>query len=240
MSKSGKTLRTIAIILMGLTSVFTILGAVGMVCISWNADKFGKAFEMYVPFLPIYQNLVYVKIIAGIAGVVATYALIRGDRWAYWGSVIILVIGLVSAAIQMYYSSTLKGVGFFQTPPTSMRFYITLITLVFFLILRIGGIRSMVDFTAPWGKSGSKPTAGGLAAFVGGIAVLTVPLWAGASHSPDGVNLVYTFAVPLMSFGAFLTLLGAGCLALATLGVSFRHVADSMRRLALSLVLPAK
>jgi len=240
MSKTGKVLRTIAIVAMGLTAVFTVLSGVGTACVAWNADKYGKAFAMFVPFMPIYQNLVYTMTLAGIAGVAATYGLVRSDRWAYWGSVIILAIGLIAAGVQMYYTSTLKGVSFFQTPPTSMRFYVTFLTLVFFLVLRVGGLRNLVDFTAPWGKSGGKTAAGGLAAFVGGILILTVPAWAGASHTPDGYNLVYVFAVPLMVSGALLTLTGITCLAMAAMGVSPRRVLDTMRRRVRTAFSPAK
>jgi hypothetical protein len=226
----GKVLRVLAIVGMALTSAFTLLGGVGTACLAWNADKYGKAFAAFVPQMPVFQIFVYLSVLVGMAGVVAAYALLRGDKWAYWGSVVILVVGVVIAAIQMYDSSILRKVSFFDTAPTSMRFFITLLTLVLFLILRLPRFRKLVDFSAPWKGQGSRPAAGGLAAVTVGVVILTTPVWAGASHMLDGYNLVNVLQVPLMVMGTLLLLLGIGLLVKATLGVSIGQVLALIRR----------
>ncbi len=49
--KTGAILRIIAIILVGLTAAFTLLGEAGTTCVAFNADKYGRAFALFVPNL---------------------------------------------------------------------------------------------------------------------------------------------------------------------------------------------
>ncbi len=217
--KTGKVLRLIAIVLMGLTAVFTLLGAVGTSCIAWNANLYGKAFAMYVPYMPVYQILVYTKLVIAVIGILATYALLRTEKWAYSGALIALVCGLANAAIQMYYSSTLKGKPFLAIAPTNVRFFITLLTLVVFLLLRIPGIWSKVGFDRPQYGRGPKMSSGGLTLFLGGLVTLSTPMWAGPTHMLDGYNLVYVVGVPLMAVGTGMVVAGLGLLLAANLRV---------------------
>jgi len=219
-SKTGMVLRIVAIVLMGMATVFTLLGGVGTACIAWNAPMYGPAFAAFVPFMPVYQNFVYVGVFAALAGAIVVYALVRGDKWAYWGAVGTLIVGLGAAALQMFYTSTLKGVSFFQTPPTNMRFYITLLTLVLFLILLIPGIKQRATMSGPWKSKGTGSMTGGVTAIVTGIITLTTPYWAAESHTVDGNNLVYVFETPLMVFGSLVLFTGITLLACTMLGVT--------------------
>lgn len=215
MTKCGKVLRGVAVVLMGLTATFTLLGAVGTSCIAWNASQYGKAFAMYVPYMPVYQILVFVKLAVAVVGILATYALVRGDRWGYAGALVALVLGLATAAIQMYYTSTLKGKPFFATPPTNMRFFVTLVTLIVFLVLRIPGIWGKVGLGRPQHGRGSAMLSGGLAMFLGGVVSLATPMWAGPTHMLDGYNLVYVVEAPLLAIGTAMAVLGVGLLVAA-------------------------
>ena len=230
----GKVLRILAVVAMGLASVFNLLGGVGTSCIAWNADKYGKAFAVFVPYMTIYQIFVYLSVLVGVAGIIVTYALVRRDKWAYWGGVITMVAGLVIAGVHMYYTSQLKEVSFFQTPPTSMRFYITFLTLALFLVLRIPGLRKRVDFTAPW-QGRSKTMAGGLSASIAGFVILTTPIWAGAPHMVDGYNLVNFLSVPLMVVGGLTMAFGISLVAMVALGISREQTTSWFRRGATSL-----
>jgi len=228
--KTGAILRIIAIILVGLTAAFTLLGGIGTTCVAFNAEKYGRAFAMFVSYKPTYQLFVYVSLAAGIAGLVAAFAMVRGYKWAYWGALIIVLVSLVVAAVHMYYSSTLKGVSFFATPPENMRFYAAAITLVFLLLLRLPGIWQWANFTLPWRGRGASSAAGGLAAFVAGVITITTPLWAGPSHMLDGYNLVNVLQVPLTLGGWGLVLAGLSLLVLASLGVSGEQMVWAIRR----------
>lgn len=223
--KTGAILRIIAIILVGLTAAFTLLGGIGTTCVAFNAEKYGRAFAMFVSYKPTYQLFVYVSLAAGIAGLVAAFAMVRGYKWAYWGALIIVLVSLVVAAVHMYYSSTLKGVSFFATPPENMRFYAAVITLLFLLLLRLPGIWQWANFTLPWRGRGASSAAGGLAAFVAGVITITTPLWAGPSHMLDGYNLVNVLQVPLTLGGWGLVLAGLGLLVLPALSMPSQQTA---------------
>jgi hypothetical protein len=230
-SKLGNTLKILAIAAMGLTSLFTLLGGVGTACIAWNADMYGARFAVFVPTMPLYQVFVYICVLVAMAGAVVTYALLRGDKWAYKGAVITLLIGLIVALAQMIHSSWLREVAFTDTMPTAMRFYITVLTLILFLILKLRGIRNRfdVDFTAPWRGKGSKSAGGGLTACIVGIATISCPVWAGASHMLEGYNLVNVLKLPLMVGGGLMILAGVVLLVPVLLEESHKQVLRSLQ-----------
>ena len=139
-SKMADRLKMLAIVAMGLTATFTLLGGVGTGCIAYSADQYGARFAVYVPSMPLYQVFVYMGVALGTAGAVVTYALVRGHKWAYKGALITLGIGTVMALVHNIHSSWLNEDSFAEylmNMPTSMRLYITVITLVLFLIIKL-------------------------------------------------------------------------------------------------------
>ena len=216
MSQStGKILRILAVVLVGATAIFTLLGGIGTTCIAFNAEQYGKAFAAFIPYKPTYQAFVVTSIIAGLIGVAALVAMVRGWGWAYWGAIAAALTGMATAGVHMYYSGTIKEISYFAAAPENMRFYVSAVTFVFLLVLRLPGVWQAVDFTAPWRGGGSRKMAGGMAAVAIGLVTLTTPLWAAANHVVDGYNLVYVLEVPLAIGGLALTL--GGCL-LAAMG----------------------
>ncbi len=91
-----------------------------------------------------------------------------------------------------------------------MRFYLTTLVLVIFLLLRLPPVWRLINGFAGGGK-GKWQTPTGLAAFAAGLVVLTAPLWATPTHiGPDGANWVNLIRVPLLAGGALLAVFGAG------------------------------
>jgi len=224
-----KILRGVAIALLGLAVVMTLLGGIGTTCVAWNAEKYGPKYANFVPYKPVYQNLVYLSIAVAIVGGIVTYALLRREKWAYAGALVTLVGCLGAAGIQMYYTSTLKQVSFFRTPPTNMRLYIAALALLLFLLLKLPGVWNYADFNRPWKGPGSWTTPTGLSMLVAGVATLTTPIWAGPSHMLDGYNLVYVLDAPLLIGGWSMTLVGVGLLLAAGLRLSVQRTqADSL------------
>jgi len=197
----GKSLRIVAIVLMGLNAVHTLTGAIGSICISW----FPENFEMMVivPYKGVYQIATIFTFVAAFIGLAATYGLVRGKKWAYSAAAGALLLGLATAGTKMYFSNMLRG----STAPTNMRFYFTIFTLLFFLLLKIPGIREKVTLTKP-GDDGSSGAAVGMAMILGGILALTTPFWAGPSHIMNGYNLVLTLQIPLTLGGSVMILGG--------------------------------
>ncbi len=203
----GKVLRVIAIIMMGLTAAFTLLGGIGTICVAWFPENYD--FEVLVPYKSIYQTATIFTLAAAMLGIAATVALIRGKKWAYRGVLIALLVGLATAGTKMYYSSMLRG----SVAPTNIRFNMTIVTLIVFLLLRIPGIWQKVDLTRS-GKNGSSNNniAAGAAMILSGLVTLTTPIWVGSTHMLNGYNLVHVLDVPLTIGGA--TLVTAGILSL--------------------------
>jgi len=211
--KLGKLLRAGAIMLAALAAGFTLIGGAGTSCIAWNAGSYGNAFAAFVPYMPIYQLFVYINAVTGLFGLWLVYRLLRGGRRAYGGMLAILCIYLITAGIQMWYSSMLKETSFLDTAPNSMRFYVYALTLIVFSVIKLPGLRNIVDFTAPWRNPKSGAAAGGMAAIAIGALSLATPAWASANHLLGGENLVYVMIVPLTVIGGLALAIGLGLLA---------------------------
>lgn len=207
----SKILRGIALTLMSITVVFTIIGGAGTVCIAIGAENY-DSLRMLVPYKWLYQIFVVIKFTIGFWGLYVVYTLFKGREKAYRNAMIILSIGLLVAIAQMVTSQILRG----KTLPVDIRFYVTLITIIVFLIIRIPSVWSKVDFT--WSKKGdSKITVVGTSMLLSGIITITTPIWAANSHiTSEGYNLVNVLAVPLLYGGLSLIVLGIGTLLYAS------------------------
>ena len=203
-STGGKILRAAAIILFALAAFFNLMGGIGTACVALNPTRWSPAMAKLAPYQWLYILLMIGATVVAVWGVVVTIGLARGKRHAYRDTLIVLALSALFAGIQTFVSIALRGKG----APQNMRFYITSFTLVVFLILRlppiwklIGGFQRGEDDAA---------TTGGLAAFAGGLVMLTTLLWATPTHlGPDGANWVNVLRLPLLIGGSLLAFGGA-------------------------------
>ena len=172
-----RALRIITIILLSLTIVFTVLGGAGTSCVAWNADTLEGSMAKMAPVMTQLKILVVLSIAAGLWGIYSTIRLSKGRANGWLFTILFLVIGAVTSGIQYYYSSTLRG----STAPNSMRLYITLLTLLVLLIIRLPGIWTGTGFDKPKSDKTTE-LAGGAALFVSGLITLTTPFWAANTH----------------------------------------------------------
>lgn len=201
MKTFAKILRVIGIVLVGLTTVITILSGIGTTCVAWGAENYDSMAAL-VPYKPLYQTIVVVTLLVGIAAVVMTVGLIRRTQWSYTGTVLTLLVGIVIGGIHVYYSQTLRG----SAAPGNVRFYLSILTLVVVAILRLPGIWKHITLDEPTPDTWRAST--GLAAIVAGVAMLTTPLWAGPTHLLDGYQWVNVLRMPLLVAGGALLLGG--------------------------------
>lgn len=221
---TSQWLRSLSLVLLALTVLITLLGAIGTTCVAFAAEKWGPRMAALIPVKPIFQLLVVLSLAAGILGLVATLGLARRRPGAYRLALIFLAAGLLTSGVQMYFSATLRG----STAPNNFRVYLTTLTLIFLLVVRLPGL---------WGKSGfggsgagSEPGAGaGIALAITGLVTLATPLWAAPTHMIDGVNTVDVLLWPLVMIG--MGLLAAGLCALSW--PSLRKAACSLRGISL-------
>lgn len=201
----GKVLRFIGIVLMGLTGGFTLLGGIGTTC----AALFPTKWDSMAPLARL-QWLYILFVLAGIAlgvrGIQATIKLVRGTSDSYKASLIVLVSGAVIGGFHIYISRLLRG----KSMPVDAVVYMTLLTLVVFLFLRLPFLWQGVNFEKGNGKSNR--TAGGAATILLGLMTLTIQYTMGSTHTWNGINYANAFNTVMTITGATLLLFGAGML----------------------------
>jgi hypothetical protein len=211
--KIEKILRTIGIIFFGFATVMNLLGGVGTTCAAFftgDYPSFSTLIEQNMQWL--YQGLVITTVLVGLVGIWVLIGLIRGKKNSFRNALIVLTIGTILAGIQFFSSLQLFG----SAAPANMKFYINIATLILFLISLIPPVREKVNFSREE-VSVDMNTAGGLAAIMMGIILVTTPYWAGPSHTYQGVNWVNLLQNELNISGILLT--GAGFALLARIFV---------------------
>jgi hypothetical protein len=203
-NKTGKIIRIVAIIMLGMTAGMNLLGGIGTTCVAFSSNVgYRLAFKELMDYRWVYQALVVITILIGVAGIWATVKLVRGGKQVFRNSLIILIVGSVFAGVQYFTSMALRG----EAAPANVKFYINALTLVIFLAFLIPAIWKKIDFNVPAGKNETKAGAG-LAAIITGVLTITVFIWAGPSHTFFGQNWTYVFMIPLLIVGSGLSLFG--------------------------------
>lgn len=204
-TKPSPWLRILAIVLLSLTAGMTLLGAIGTTCVAFNAEKYGPRMAQLVPVKPIFQLLVFISLAAGLFGVYGIVRLARGRKNAFQQILVFLLVGLIASGVQYYYSLTLRG----STAPNNMRLYLTGLTLLVILLLRLPAIWQRTGLDGGGAPRGGNPIgAGGMALFLCGLATITTPVWAAPTHLIGGRNTANVLLWPLLAGGALLMLLG--------------------------------
>ncbi len=199
----AKFLRFIGILFMALTAGVTVLAGVGTSCAALFPTKWDSMAPL-APFQWLYILYVLVTIAIGVLGIRAVVMLAKGRQGAYKAALLALVLGLVVGVIHMITSRNLRG----SSMPVDGIVYITVLTLVIFLIFRIPAIWSGVNYTKAPRKEGKK--TGGAAAIVTGVLSLTIQFFMAPTHTWGGVNYADAFHATMTIVGGGLVLLGIG------------------------------
>lgn len=198
----AKFLRFIGILLMGLTSGFTLLGGVGTTCAALAPTRY-DSMKALAPFQWLYILFVLTGIGLGVWGIRATVLLIKGAGQAYRQALYVLLAGAAIGLIHIAVSRALRG----KSMPVDAVVYTTVLTLVLFLLFRIPAIWRGVDFSR--GSAQSNRTAGGAAAILLGLLALTIQYSMAPTHTWNGVNYAGAFNVSMTAAGLACLLLGA-------------------------------
>lgn len=205
----AKLLRFIGIVLMALTGGFTLLGGIGTTC----AALFPTKWESMAP-LARFQWLYILFVLAGIAigmwGIRAAIRLVRGTKDSYIMSLKALIAGVVVGGFHIYISRLLRG----KSMPVDAVVYMTVLTLIVFLLLRIPFIWQGANFEKGDGKANRM--AGGAAAILLGLMTLTIQYTMGPTHTWNGVNYAN-------AFNALMTVAGIGLFALGSVLIGIVH-----------------
>ena len=147
------------------------------------------------PFKWLYQLLAILAIGASLYGVKALVDLVKSQKASFREALVAVVACLILALAQVIASRILRG----KSMPNDLRVYISVITLLVFLLLRIPSIRNSAGLELPGGNSGA--LSAGLSLFISGVTILTVQLWAGPSHTWEGINFADVWHVQLAMLG---------------------------------------
>ena len=206
----AKLLRIVGIVFMSLTAAFTLMGGAGTSCVALNPTGYEGKFAGIAPYQWLYILYVLVTIAIGILGVRAVVLLCKGTKHAYRDALIALVAGAVVGVIHIATSRALRD----GSMPVDMVVYVTVVTLILFLVFRIPGIWQGVDFEKPAGDKKTGKNAAAIATGATGLLALTVQFLMAPTHTIGGVNYADVWHAALTLIGVVLVASGIGIAAL--------------------------
>jgi hypothetical protein len=206
-SMISKILRWVGIILMGLTSVFTLMGGIGTVCAALFPARFAAGSEAMAALIGwewLYMIFMLVTIAIGVMMVRATVLLIKGTYAAYRDTIISLVAGVVVGFIHIYASRSIRG----GSMPVDMVVYSAVLTLIVFLIFRIPFIWQGVNYEKPAGARNDNGPVAAITLLLSGMMAFTIQYMVGSTHTWGGVNYGDAFHFSMTLIGGVLILAG--------------------------------
>jgi hypothetical protein len=220
-------LRIAAIVLLGLTAVFTLMGGAGTTCVALAAEEFGEKWEVLVPYKWLYIIFVLTTIAAGVLQVRAVVHLIRSRPGAYRTSLYALISGIVIGVTHIVASRLIRG----ASMPVDAVVYTTVLTLIVFLLLRIPGVWKMVNFDAATLDKNFPRNAAAITLSITALSILTVQYWAGPTHSVNGVNFADAWHAQLTALGWGMGIAGLLFLTVPlSVSLAQRFMAGTIRR----------
>jgi hypothetical protein len=209
----AKFLRFIGIALMGLTAAFTIMGGAGTTCVALNPTGYGDSFARIAEVQWLYILYVLVTVAIGVVGVWATVKLVKGMADSYMMSIYTLIAGIIIGAIHMATSRNLRGG---SSMPVDMIVYVTIFTLIIFLLFRIPTIWQGVNFNkADRDQGNTNGLAAAITLILCGFSVLLIPIMMSDTHTIGSINYAATWPLQIGSIGSLLILDGIGWLIVA-------------------------
>lgn len=200
----AKFLRFIGILFMALTAGVTVLAGVGTSCVAFAPTNWGESMAKIAPMQWLYILYVIVTIAIGVLGIRAVVLLAKSRQGAYKAALLALVLGLIVGVLHMITSRSLRD----SSMPVDAIVYITILTLVIFLIFRIPSIWSGVDYSKAPRREGKK--SGGAAAIVAGALCLTIQFFMAPTHTLNGINYADAFHATMSIVGGLLIITGIG------------------------------
>lgn len=201
----GKSLRVVGIILMGITSVFTLMAGIGTTCVAVAAENFGPKMAVIAPYSWLYILFVLLTTAIGVYMLKALISLIKKKPQGFRETIISLVLGIIMGVIHMLVSRSLRG----SSMPTDGVVYVTILTLIVFAIFKIPGVWNELHL------DGTKPddinrTAAAFTLLLCGIAVLTAPFWGASTHIfvDGGQNWANAWPTQMNLIGILLLVIG--------------------------------
>jgi len=197
----SKILRFFGILLMSLTAAFTILGGAGTSCAALLPNKWDSMAPL-AQFQWLYILYVIITIAIGVLGVRAVVKLVKGHNDGYKAALLALIAGVLIGGLHIYTSRMLRG----SSMPVDAVVYMTVLTLVFFLIIRIPPIWKGVDYSKAPRKE--KKVSAGVSSIAAGVFCLTIQYFMAATHTWNNVNYADAFHASMILSAVVCSLVG--------------------------------
>lgn len=209
----SKFLRFLGILFMSLTAAFTILGGAGTSCAALLPNNW-ESMAPLAPFQWLYILYVIITIAIGVLGIRAVVKLVKGHQDGYKAALIALVAGVLIGGLHMYTSRMLRG----SSMPVDAVVYMTVLTLVVFLLFRIPPIWKGVDYSKAPRKE--KKNAAGVSSMAAAVLCLTIQYFMAGTHTWDNINYADAFHAT-MTLAALVSILIGIALVLPTKNIFY-------------------
>lgn len=217
--KLSSRIQLLLAITMSLVAVFSLTSGVGTVCLAFRATNW-RPFAHLAEYATAYQTITIATLIVGFVASIIAYAFIRGEKWAYLAALITVVVGLIFGIWHIQTSLTARG----SATPGNLKVYVDAVALIILLIIRIPKIWNKLDLTNPMGKNkGSFNNPVGMAFAFVGLGLVSTPLYAGPSHTFDGVNYVEYLLPELYIVGGIFMVAGIALMVLSRFGLNIER-----------------
>lgn len=197
-------LRFLAILMMGITALFTLASGLGTSCVAINPTGFGPNMAPLARLQWLYILFVVITTLIGLMGMRAVFLLIRGRKNAYPYTMTVLIAGLVIGVIHMATSRALRG----KSMPVDAVVDVTAFTLILFLIFLLPRLRPMFINSEGESTGRGEDQIAAFTLWATGIFTLTLPHWMTTTHTWDGVN--WAAAFPTLTLLAGVGQMGLG------------------------------
>ena len=217
--KLSSRIQMLLAVTMSLVAVFSLTSGVGTVCLAFRATNW-KPFAKLAEWATAYQTITIATLIVGFVASIIAYAFIRGEKWAYVAAVVTVVVGLIFGIWHIQTSLTARG----SATPGNLKVYVDAIALIILLIIRIPTIWNKLDLNNPMGSNkGSFNNPIGMAFAFVGLGLVTTPLYAGPSHTFEGINYVEFLLPELYIIGGIFIAAGIGLMLMSRFGLNIER-----------------
>lgn len=217
--KASARVQLLLALSVAVAAVFSIISGIGTVCLAFRFENY-PMFPGLAPYVGGLQLITIVTLSVGFLLAILAYAFIRGEKWAYYGSLIVLLIGFGFGLWHMYISSTGRG----GVAPGNLRVIIDGFVIALLLVVRLPFIWNKLDLTNPLGyKKGSYNNPVGMAFGLTGLGLLSTPLYAGAAHTFGEINLMAVVETELTIIGVALLAVGIGLMVMTKYGLTIER-----------------
>lgn len=192
-----RILAIVAIVLLGLTAAFNLMGGIGTSCVAFRPNGFGPNMAVIAPYQWLYIGFVILGTVTGAWEAYAVYALVRrtpnAKRHALWS----LIAGLGVAGVHTVASQLIRG----ASAPANMRVVLTAVALLAFLAASWSGAFDPREETSDEPEAAPAAPAAGAAMVAASLAFLSIQHLMRATHTIAGLNFADVWHTELLIVG---------------------------------------